>query len=416
MSPRQVVQKVANVLTILAFFAALWLVWAARLLHRGESPCLNENRLLAAAPDFRATPLAELPKKIEVYVQDHLPYRAEFIKCHTFLKHWCLGLRSESVVIGKDGFLFYDRDGCQTLDYMGQAPLTAEQLALWKLYLERRQAYLAARSCRYLFVIAPNAASVYPEKLPDHIAANQGTTRREQLLRYLAEQSSTVEILDLVPALRDAKRLGPTFYRADSHWSGFGCQVALQEICARLHAWFPEVQPQLLSTHYELKDMPASTFLWFMLLGSDPPIAPPPESTLVRCRPPVCRQTVAVLPGDWSQPDLGPSWVPIMTDKSGPGHRLLVLGDSFMGAGVSPTNERPLGDCFQHALFHGNSSPGRIPQSQLESIVYQERPDVVIEETTERSILAPPYAAAIAPEERQPGGLMIAGKPQPRDR
>ena len=232
MSPRQVVQKVANVLTILAFFAALWLVWAARLLHRGESPCPNENRLLAAAPDFRATPFAELPKKIEAYVQDHLPYRAEFIKCHTFLKHWCLGLRSESVVIGKDGFLFYDRDGCQTLDYMGQAPLTAEQLALWKLYLERRQAYLAARSCRYLFVIAPNAASVYPEKLPDHIAANQGTTRREQLLRYLAEQSSTVEILDLVPALRDAKRLGPTFYRADSHWSGFGCQVALQEICA----------------------------------------------------------------------------------------------------------------------------------------------------------------------------------------
>ena len=123
MSPRQVVQKVANVLTILAFFAALWLVWAARLLHRGESPCPNENRLLAAAPDFRATPLAELPKKIEAYVQDHLPYRAEFIKCHTFLKHWCLGLRSESVVIGKDGFLFYDRDGCQTLDYMGQAPL-----------------------------------------------------------------------------------------------------------------------------------------------------------------------------------------------------------------------------------------------------------------------------------------------------
>ena len=91
MSPRQIVERISNGLLILAFFAALWLAWVAKLLNWGDSPCPDENRVLAAAPDFHTTRLAGLPKKIEAYLQDHLPYRAEFIKYYALSSIAALG-------------------------------------------------------------------------------------------------------------------------------------------------------------------------------------------------------------------------------------------------------------------------------------------------------------------------------------
>ena len=398
MSPRQIVQRISNGLLILAFFAALWLAWIAKLLHWGESPCPDENRPLAAAPDFQTTRLAELPKKIDAYIQDHLPYRAECIKYYASFKHRCLGLGNASILIGKDEFLFFDLAGCQTLDYMGQVPFSAEQLEQWKLFLERRQAYLAARNCRYLFVIAPNSASLYPEKLPDRVAANKGISRREQLLQYLAAHGSTVRILDLVPPLCEAKRAGQVCFQADSHWNGLGCQFALQGICRRLQEWFPEVQWKPLETDYQVQTLAAPTGLWHMLGCIPGPL--PPEPFLVRCKPAVCRRTVGVLPADWPVPPPGTCWTPVATEKNGPGRRLVVLGDSYMAAGVHPADERPLGDCFRHALFVGNWNATRVPHGNLESIVYQEGPDVVVEEVAERSVQTEPDASAIAPEQR----------------
>ncbi len=398
MSSRQIVERISNGLLILAFFAALWLAWVAKLLNWGDAPCPYENRVLAAAPDFHTTRLAVLPKKIEAYLQDHLPYRAEFIKYYALYKHRCLGLGNASILIGKDEFLFYDLAGCQTLDYMGQAPFSAEQLDQWRLFLERRQAYLAARNCRYLFVIAPNSASVYPEKLPDRVAANKGTSRREQLLQYLAAHGSTVRILDLTPPLCEAKRAGQVFFTADSHWNGLGYHVAMDCICRRLHEWFPEVRWNPLGTDYQVQTSIAPTGLWYMLGCLPGPL--PPEPFLVRCKPAVCRRTVGVVPADWPAQLPGPVWTPVATEKNGPGRRLVVLGDSYMGNGPNPEEERPLGDCFQRALFIGNPTAARVPHGNLESIVYQERPDVVVEEAAERSLQIVPDTPMIAPEER----------------
>ena len=412
MSPRQVVQKISNGLMILAFLAALWLGWVGKLLHWGAAPIMYENRPLADHPDFHATRLAQLPKKIEAYLQDHQPFRAELINRYAYLKHWCLGLRNDSILIGKDGFLFYDLDGCQSLDYMGQAPFSAEQLDRWKLYLERRQAYLAQRNCRYLFVIAPNMASVYPEKLPDYVAANRGISRREQLLRHLAEHGSPVPVLDLVPPLCDAKRVGQVFFRADSHWNGLGYHFAMQSICGRLHEWFPEVHWNPLGTDYQIQDSGAAAGLWYMVGYA--PRTLEPEPYLIRVTPPVCQRTVGVLPANWPPSLPGPCWTPVATTTSGPGHRLLVLGDSYMSAGLNPGEQRPLGDCFQRAIFVANSSAGRFSQAHMESVVYQEAPDVLIEEVAERSIQAVPYDGAIAPEEPSVGPLTMANREKPQ--
>jgi hypothetical protein len=98
----------------------------------------------------------------------------------------------------------------------------------------------------------------------------------------------------------------------------------------------------------------------------------------------------------------------VATEKSGPGRRLVVLGDSYMGNGPNPAEERPLGDCFQRALFIGNPTAARVPHGNLESIVYQEHPDVVVEEAAERSMQLVPDAPMIAPESRSYEPSIIA--------
>ena len=298
-------------------------------------------------------------------------------------KHRCLGLGNASILIGKDEFLFYDLAGCQTLDYMGQAPFSAEQLDQWRLFLERRQAYLAARNCRYLFVIAPNSASVYPEKLPDRVAANKGTSRREQLLQYLAAHGSTVRILDLTPPLCEAKRAGQVFFTADSHWNGLGYHVAMDCICRRLHEWFPEVRWNPLGTDYQVQTSIAPTGLWYMLGCLPGPL--PPEPFLVRCKPAVCRRTVGVVPADW------PAQLP-GTRLDARRHREERSGTPAGGAGrllygqwAQSRRRTAAGRLFPAALFIGNPTAARVPHGNLESIVYQERPDVVVEEAAERS-------------------------------
>ena len=394
---RRIVRNIANGLLILAFFAALWTAWVARFLGWGNAPCPNENRVLAALPDFHLTSLAELPKKLEAYVQDHLPYRAEFIKQHAYFKHAYLGLRSDSILIGKDGFLFYDQDCRQSSDYTGQAPLRAEQLAQWKLYPGRRRDFLAARHCRYLFVIAPIRPPSTERSCRTTWRTTRAHTRREQLLAYLATTGAV-----------DVPRPGPAAARG---------QTQRPDLLPRR---LRMVRLRLSSGHGHHR--PATTRLvpgdplrcaGGKLRVEDPAGA---HGAVVDVRDPAagraagggfsCPPRAAGMQADrgraagqLAEAGLRPFAEIWATDQPGPGHRLLVLGDSYMGTGVSPMQERPLGDCFRHALFHGNASPGRIPHDQFESLVYQERPDVVIEEMAERNLRFEPYAGAMAPAE-----------------
>ncbi len=184
------------------------------------------------------------------------------------LPHWYINLESlvkiyilhvspnTAIALGKNGF-YFEGWGARKVekgitenfdniaDYMGQIPFSKQELRQWRRTLEERQYWLRERGSKYVFVLAPTKALVYPEFLPESLQRaidSGGTTRYQQLVTYLKEET-TIPFIDLLPALQQAKKERDyplLFYKTDFHWNFYGAFIAYQSIIDHLREMFPE--------------------------------------------------------------------------------------------------------------------------------------------------------------------------------
>jgi alginate O-acetyltransferase complex protein AlgJ len=206
----------------------------------------DENRNLAPPPDLAPTwsALAAFPAAFTSYFQDHFAFRARLVRWQAALRLLVLNVSpSPTVIRGQDGWLFYADDGALD-DYLNAVPLSAADLAHWTSTLQHTQDWLEARGIAYLFVVAPDKHEIYPEFMPDTIRRHAGPTRSDQLVGHLRARS-TVPVLDLRPALLEAKRDARIYHRTDSHWNDLGAFVASQQILGRLHELTGGRMPEL---------------------------------------------------------------------------------------------------------------------------------------------------------------------------
>ena len=226
-----------------SFVLALLLPAAWSLVGSNKSHSINEYRLLASFPGFGASAvhLQVFAKQFEIYCSDHFGGRERLIACHLKIKR---ALFSDDFgpdsLQGRDGWLYYS--GAGMIDnYRGTPKLTRAQLEAWKTLLENRRDWLAARGIKFLFVVAPNKESVYPEYLPAWL--NQcSTTKVDDLMAYM-RLHSTVEVLDLRPVLRKARGHDAVFYKTDSHWNLLGGFAACNAIISKISNQIPGLNP-----------------------------------------------------------------------------------------------------------------------------------------------------------------------------
>ncbi len=145
--------------------------------------------------------------------------------------------------------------------------------------LELRRDWLAKRGMHYLFVVAPHKQCIYSEYLPSPAARSQ--TRFDQLIAHM-KSHSTVAVVDLRSALREAKRIAPTYFKTDSHWNDFGGFVASQEIINTLSKQLPDLHPKSLDLFAMRKEIGRSGDLAEILgvTGDDDQITLAPRAGL----------------------------------------------------------------------------------------------------------------------------------------
>jgi alginate O-acetyltransferase complex protein AlgJ len=235
-----------ELLFIGAFGLLLWLPAADNLLHLDHASAFNEKRVPAAFPTFTGgvAGLQTYVKGLEAYFNDHFGWRHQLIQWHSTLQVSLFGKKTnQAIVWGSDGWLYYfpqgerDRQDCR-----GQWHAPSPEFETLAHVLERRRDWLAQRGIRYLFVVAPNKQTIYPEHLPGWLKPVGNSTRFDHFLDYMRSHS-TVPVLDLRPALREARKTAPTYYRTDSHWNRFGGFVACEEIIRALGREEPTFQP-----------------------------------------------------------------------------------------------------------------------------------------------------------------------------
>lgn len=99
----------------------------------------------------------------------------------------------DNVIAGKNGFLFrvaepkYDYN--YPVDYIGGSQFGEREKRAFLSELQRRQREYAEQGAAYLFVVIPNAGTVYDESMPEYLRAQKGTTRLEDLDAFLADSS-----------------------------------------------------------------------------------------------------------------------------------------------------------------------------------------------------------------------------------
>ena len=368
-----------NLILELIFVCFIFLPLFGYIFELDVSGDLGEKRALARCPSFKQDTLQTIPEKFDAFYEDHFGFRSSLIQGHNWLKYKFLKSGSVGkVLLGRDGWLFLTKAESIS-DYLGLLTFSPQQLAAWKDALEQRRNWLADRGIHYLFFIAPNKTSIYPEMLPSHIGNRAGRTQMDQLVEYL-RANSDVDFLDLRFQLCQAKADGLIYHPRDSHWTDRGAFIVYQNVIGYVSRWFPEIKPMTMDNFTITRQQRQEDLA--LMLGLGRQLAEEVEVFQSR-QPAKAHRIELVLPEDYPWPrhmTAVPQWA--MENKYA-NHRLLFFHDSF---GLYGNLLELIADHFLRTVF----IPLRPDMNCLKMMIEIERHDIVIEEIVERKLKDPP--------------------------
>jgi len=365
------------VLLLGLFMIALWAP-LARLPWVGDDEVTAmetaEKRRMAPFPEWHPGEPTAFTRDFGNWFDDHLGFRRPLVRAHNHARLALLSVSpSSKAVLGRERWLFRG-DEASRRAYRREMPFSPAQLVAWQHALEGRRDWLAARGVRYLYVIAPNKATIYPERMPESLRPLPGPSRLEQLARHMARHSD-VPFLDLTATLSGARRAdGPLlFLKSDSHWNDYGAYLGYRAVMERIAPWLPGTAPTPLSA-FQMADstLPGGDLAGlFDLSGPFTETAPALTATTPSC----ARTEPITFQGDFT-------WYthrkPLRTLCDRPGLPSVVFfRDSFADALIPLFAEH-----FADASYITNP----FMHDVMEQFLEHRRPDLVVEEIVERKL------------------------------
>ena len=339
------------------------------LMMRGtEGTLSNEQRTRTPRPTLSGA-RSQYPEQFDAYFRDNFGSRDRLIRWHNLFKFRVFRQSPvRSVVLGRNGWLFYtgDGDGVDIRDFAGRWPYRPSDLDAWLRHVNGRVRQYARLGARYLVVIAPNKQSMYPELVPAQYGPHA-----PGLVKAFFERARSypgVEIMDLEPALR-RHRDTQLYLRGDSHWNARGAFYAAQAITNRLRQSLPTVGV-LREEDYALQTRSIESGDLVRMLALDVKVSDQ-DFQYLRLTPAAQNIRYDTLHRIWVQPD----------HQRRP--KAVMFGDSY-GVALAPL----LADAFSRLHYYrslrGLSSEG-MPDL---NVVRNEKPDVVILVAVERYLPA----------------------------
>jgi hypothetical protein len=239
--------------TILVLIAAAWLIprWVT-------PPGIEENRILAPAPAWphRLADLRAFRKGTDAYVADHFPSRPHLIRLLNRARMVVGVSGSKRVIVGRDGWLFFDND-THLGDARNDPAITGPEIRRWLLVLAGRTEKMKALGAAYVLFTPPYKDVIYPQEGPGWYRGP--SPRRPALtLTPLAATTGAGDIVYPYAQIRRATDAGqPTYVRSDTHWTGFGAYAGYVALMNALHAKGLTEGPLPLSAFQRIDPRPA---------------------------------------------------------------------------------------------------------------------------------------------------------------
>ncbi len=198
----------------------------------------TENRELASKPDLTVKNYLTYSKDYESYYNDNLPFRTQLKKMWSSINADIFNISTnDSVMIGKDGWLFYTGDG--TIEQLtGKLKFSDDEISNITTKFKNWQDKFEEKGIGFYLLILPNKENIYRKYLPDVIYKNNNISRTEKL--YDALKDKDINIVYPKEQLQNSKYL--SYYKHDTHWNKYGAYLG-----------FCELQKMILENNYECK-------------------------------------------------------------------------------------------------------------------------------------------------------------------
>lgn len=264
-----------------------------------------------------------------------------------------------SVLAGQNNWLVYTGENSLD-DFQRTIPYTDEQLFQIQQGVDGMTRFLQQKGITFLVVVAPNKNTIYPEYMPRQIQVIGKQSRLDQVIAY-QQQHGQAQILDLRPALLQARQERPVFYETDTHWNPYGAYAGYVQVINSLQKEFPNLKPHALNEYRYTIDAVKRGDLasnWLQSASEEPFFLLDPVFERNVSRFELLQERVL--------------YSFRYNDSASGMPRAVVYHDSFM-AWLSPF----LSDHFSKAVYIWS---GQIDEQYIDS----EKPDIVIFECTER--------------------------------
>jgi alginate O-acetyltransferase complex protein AlgJ len=358
---------------------ALWCIGASAFQVSDQ-----EMRNVEVYPGLSKLKFKEGRSQLQQYLIDRFPGRDKALLAMNYLRHHWLDISSSKIVVGKDDWLFYAGD--ETFeDFLGLRNFSETELERWTEKRISRSTALRTIGVEYLFLVAPNKSTVYPEMLPKSIQLLKGPSRLEQIDSVL-QNHPNIDYENLVNRLLVKKKEGEQVYwKRDSHFSASGYEVMSDAIYrfadSKLDSFSVENSVPWIRREQRNRKSDGIKLLGLSNLMQEPPVE------LIEVEfPPNYREVSAVWFDRWTKFSTDHYAHPLVTErKSGKG-TVIIMGDSFLRS--SGINDRilPVSLPFKRCICFW----GSLPLRELLEYVEIEKPDLVIEQCVERSLIRLP--------------------------
>lgn len=152
--------------------------------------------------------------------------RKQFVTAYSMITGKIFGTSSQSgVIVGEEDWLFFN----DTLaDYQRTNILSERQMHNAVRHLELVNEYCENNGIGFLFVIAPNKNTLYPQYMPYYLMQGEGMSNRQILDGMLNDTSVNYVDFGTVDSFNDPDTV--YYFHRDSHWNNMGAAIASDSI------------------------------------------------------------------------------------------------------------------------------------------------------------------------------------------
>ena len=266
-------------------------------------------------------------------------------------------------VIGKEGWMFFTGEKSME-DHQKILRLNPKDLQRSANNLNLFNKQVAGNGGKLIVVVVPDKHTIYPQFMPDQIPVLGQMSRLDQIMNFMQEQKTDVEIVDLRPILINASKTDEVYYKTDTHWNCLGAYYGYREVLSRIAATYPEVKPHPL-TDFNIRSTNLRTWGIPLMLG----IQIKENSLLLKPKFQPARLDITSRPAENNKS------IRLVENVRKDLPTALVFHDSFYDV------------CFNELFESHFSRTTAIHVSLINGysqLIYKEKPDVVIIETAER--------------------------------